>query len=1219
MDDSEKRSGTSAADAAGVGASNAELTSIIGIEGMTCGSCTQAVRMAVSNLPEISSQDISLAQKRGTFLHGPGVTAQKIAEAIEDCGFDARVISNGISDDGENDDYGSDDLFDDVSPLVATGAQSPSKQATSLLSIITRKSKSSIASASRSRSSLDANPTGSAGGKSQSRSHLTVPAAAATTAGRTGGRSSSPALEDEEETDGDVLQLNVRLGNADVGHLAPSSLCRLKVTGMTCASCVGNIERALTQRPGIHSVVVGLMNERADVKYDRGVVSDDDIAAMITDLGFGATLIEEDELEGRVDLTVEGMTCSSCVKVIEDSLRALEGVISASVSLVTKRCHVEYHRNKIGGVRDIIDEIERIGHFTAKIAPKDLNADELKFQGEISKWRFTFFLSLIFAIPTMMIMFNPASFQLAYKVDLNNTGRLITPGLDLRVLLLWILSTIVLAMAGLPFYKSAFQALRHKSTNMDVLIMMATSIAYVYSVCVVIASMARDSTVPDVFFDVPPTLITFIALGRWMEHIAKGKTSQALVDLLSLQATEACLVKLSVKGMIENERTIPLALVQAEDILKVLPGDRIPVDGKVVSGRSSVDESMLTGESLPVPKVVDDVVLGGTLNQTGMLLVQATHVGADSTLAQIVKLVEDAQTSKAPIQYYADWIAAKFVPGVIAISLLTCIVWIIVGATTPSALRDKHCVPRNYGNGTQNGTSGGGGGDHAEVPTAECVIENAFLYAVTVLSIACPCALGLATPTAVMVGTGVGAKRGILIKGGEPLETTHKVKYVIFDKTGTLTHGKPRVVNFKLVGSAATAASASSGGNAAAAAVAAEEKLKRAIAVVGTAESGSEHPLGQAIVEFAKDKLNISTLGQVHGFQAIPGYGLRCDVTSVKFLLATQTLSSNTMEETNDTASQEPVDVNLMTDVISDSSVFEVLIGNREWMRRNDVDVSATVSTDMEQFERLGQTVVLAAVNGHLTALVAIADTLRPEAQCAIATLTSQGITPVMLTGDNYRTARAIASQVGIVNVFAQVLPSHKLQKVKELQEGLGLGEDDQAAHGNPVVAFVGDGINDSPALAQADVGIAIGSGTNVALEAAGIVLIKNDLMDVVAAIDLSRVTMRRIRLNFLWACIYNLIGLPIAAGVLEPAGIRMRPWMAAAAMALSSVTVVCSSLLLRRWKPANTQRQTSLAVALGMTTQADGRSVELELEHAMTKPVHAHGKYSSVQHISSV
>jgi Cu+-exporting ATPase len=610
------------------------------------------------------------------------------------------------------------------------------------------------------------------------------------------------------------------------------------------------------------------------------------------------------------------------------------------------------------------------------LASSAMGEDRLSHKGEIKRWRNTFLLCLVFAIPTMGVAMGLES----------ECPELIYPGLSVRNLILWVLCTVIQFVGGAYFYVSAFRALKHKTTNMDVLIMLATTIAYVYSVIVTIVAMAKEDRVPVIFFETPVMLLVFVALGRWLEHIAKGKTSEALANLMSLQASEATLVTLGPKDTIVSEDSIDIQLVQRGDIIKVIPGDKIPVDGRVLVGDSMVDESMLTGESMPVHKQPEDVVMGGTVNLHGLLLVKATHVGQDSALAQIIRLVEDAQSSKAPIQQFADKIAGFFVPFIIVTAMVTFLIWIIVGNVNYDPIND-FTHRRIDENSTKNESCNR---EYPNQSDSYFAMEFAFQTAITVLCIACPCALGLATPTAVMVGTGQGAKQGILIKGGEPLELAHKVKAVVFDKTGTLTHGKPQVVNAQILQQ-----------------VSSSEK-RRLLAAIGTAEASSEHPLGLAICDYVKEELEVSTLGQVTDFEVIPGCGLTCTVFGLESVIAKP---AEKLDIERDGESPE-----------GDGKKYCVLVGNLEWMDRNQVAVPFATQEVMKKFQELGQTVVLAAIDGKAVALMTIADTIRTDAIDAVALLHQMGNKVVMLTGDNKRTARAIAEQVTVPVCLFRIL-----------------------------------------------------------------------------------------------------------------------------------------------------------------------------------------------------
>uniref|UniRef100_A0A8U7NSJ1 Copper-transporting ATPase 2 n=1 Tax=Corvus moneduloides TaxID=1196302 RepID=A0A8U7NSJ1_CORMO len=899
----------------------------------------------------------------------------------------------------------------------------------------------------------------------------------------------------------------------------------IKIDGMTCNSCVQSIEGAISQRQGVQhvavslagstgtihydpavtsgeelraaiedmgfdasvltgivSVLVALMAGKAEIKYKPELIQPLEIAQLIQNLGFEATVMEDNaETEGQVELLITGMTCASCVHNIESKLMRTNGIFSASVALATSKAHIQFDPEIIGP-RDIIKVIKEIG-FHASVAKRAPNAHNLDHKKEIQQWRKSFLYSLVFGIPVVVIMIYmqiPNGGDRGSKVLERN----LIPGLSILNLLFFILCTFVQFLGGWYFYVQAYKSLRHKTTNMDVLIVLATTIAYLYScVILIVAIIEKAEKSPVTFFDTPPMLFVFIALGRWLEHIAKGKTSEALAKLMSLQATEATVVTLGPDHSIVREEQVPVELVQRGDVIKVVPGGKFPVDGKVIEGSSMADESLITGEPMPVIKKPGSTVIAGSINAHGSLLVNATHVGSDTTLAQIVKLVEEAQMSKAPIQQLADKFSGYFVPFIIIISTVTLIAWTTIGFV------NFDIIKKYFPNQSKN------------ISKAEIILRFAFQTSITVLSIACPCSLGLATPTAVMVGTGVAAQNGILIKGGKPLEMAHQIKTVMFDKTGTITCGVPKVMRVLLMGDTAML------------------PLKKVLAVVGTAEASSEHPLGMAVTKYCKEELGTESLGYCTDFQAVPGCGISCKVGGVEAILGSE-LNVNISGDSSAPLGDNAVITLLESQGPSASQKYSVLIGNREWMRRNGLNIRNDVNDAMTNHEMKGQTAILVAIDGMLCGMIAIADTVKQEAALAVHTLQSMGIDVVLITGDNRKTAKAIATQVGIKKVFAEVLPSHKVAKVQELQNG------------KKKVAMVGDGVNDSPALARADVGIAIGTGTDVAIEAADVVLIRNDLLDVVASIHLSKRTVRRIRINLILALIYNMLGIPIAAGM---------------------------------------------------------------------------------------
>jgi P-type Cu+ transporter len=738
-----------------------------------------------------------------------------------------------------------------------------------------------------------------------------------------------------------------------------------------------------------------------------------------------------------LNLAIGGMHCASCSAVIEMSLGAVSGVVEASVNLATERAKVVYNSAEITK-GEIIKIIVNTGYTAFEIvegesADKQRAAQDKEYKSLKNSLIFAASLSvplLILSLPMMGL----GGFLGPFKMMWMNFAY--------NKIVLFALATPVQFIAGWRFYEGSWAAIKNRSGNMDLLIALGTSAAYFYSVAAVFFIEG------EVFFETAALLITFVLLGKLLEAKAKGRTSDAIKKLIGLSPKTARVIRDGVEIEIQIDDVV------VGDIVIVKPGEKIPVDGKILEGTTAIDESMITGESVPAEKGPGDTVIGATINKNGMVNFEATKVGKDTMLAQIIKLVEDAQGSRAPIQRFADQVSAYFVPAVVLISVATFTVWYLIGS----------------------------GPDR---------FVFALLAGTAVMVIACPCALGLATPTAIMVGTGKGAENGILIKGGEALETAHKLNAIVFDKTGTLTNGQPVVTDLIPFG---------------------EYKDDEVLRLAASLEKGSEHPLAEAVVNKAAE--TALDLTKVENFQAIPGHG-------VHGLLSGK----------------------------------EILFGNRKLMVENGLD--PFVHEDkIAALETEGKTVMILAEKAELIGLVAVADTIKASTREAVAKLKEMGITVAMITGDNERTAEAIAKQAGIEVVLAEVLPEDKAREVKKLQDS------------GKIVAMVGDGINDAPALAQADVGIALGSGTDVAIEAGEIVLIKDDIRDVVTAIELSRATIRKIRSNMFWALFYNTLGIPIAAGVLYPVfHIMLRPEIAGAAMALSSVSVVSNSLLLRRFK----------------------------------------------------
>jgi P-type Cu+ transporter len=794
----------------------------------------------------------------------------------------------------------------------------------------------------------------------------------------------------------------------------------LNIGGMSCINCAHTIEKELAKLNGVTQATVNLAAEQAIIGYNPDLVTQNTIETVITDSGYHV-------IHEKIVLLIGGMSCVNCAKTIEKALGNREGVYNAVVNFATESVSVEYNPQQIS-LPSIKKTIQDSGYQVIEQQQKtqeDTASEERK--RHIRNLKILLATSVALTIPILVLMWlSPL------PMEQNN-------------ILMFLLATPVQFIVGWTFYVGTYKGLRNKTTNMDTLIAMGTSTAWIYSTIVTFAPDVFPGA--GVFFDTATMIMSFILLGKLLDAVAKGRTSEAIRKIMGLQAKTARVIR---NG---KEQEIPVEEVKVGDIVMVRPGEKIPVDGTVTEGYSAVDEKVITGESIPVEKRSGDQVVGSTMNKTGMLKFKATKVGKDTVLAQIISMVEDALTSKAPIQRLADIASGYFVPAIIITATLSALAWyFIIGAS--------------------------------------------FIFSLTVfiavLIVACPCALGLATPTAIMVGVGKGAENGILIKSGEALETVYKLQAIVFDKTGTLTKGEPEVTDI--------APSEPFG----------EVQLLQFAAI---AEKNSEHPLGAAILKKAKEK-GIQ-VDEPELFNAIPGYGVEVEHGGAK-----------------------------------------ILLGNRKLMEANNLDISA-LDGKMSVFEEEGKTAMLLAVDNQLVGLIAVADTLKEHSTDAVKTLQQMGLEVIMITGDNQRTAKAIAAQAGVNRVFAEVLPSEKATEIKRLQsEG-------------KVVAMVGDGINDAPALAQANIGIAVGSGTDVAIETGDIVLIKNDLRDVVVAIQLSRATIKKIRQNLFWAFFYNIVLIPLAAGAFYPIlHVLFNPVYAAAAMASSSVTVVTNASLLRRFKP---------------------------------------------------
>ncbi|KAL7750177.1 Cu(2+)-transporting P-type ATPase [Sorochytrium milnesiophthora] len=1077
-----------------------------------------------------------------------------------------------------------------------------------------------------------------------------------------------------------------------------------QIEGMTCAACVSSIERALPANPGILSVKVSLLAERAEVQFDASQYSDvaKQIGDYIEDMGFGAKLLSvkshysssSSSSSGgkqasavanvsalsRTELAIFGMTCAVCSGTIEREVAKMPGVKSVTVTLALERAVIEYEAG-IVGVRDLIVRIEELG-FDALVPDENVSVqiDALNKTKDIVEWRTAFQRCLVYSVPNFIIgmaipmianamspmppptmgggdsdndhMSSPHMHRKLTFLDND-----ILPGLSISHLLQIILTIPVQFGIGRRFYVSAYKSVKHGSASMDVLVALGTSAAFFSSLFSVLYSMVSPTHPPaTVFFDTSTMLITFITMGKYLENRAKGQTSTALTKLLSLKPSYATLLAIDpASGDVTGERQIPSEHIQVNDVLRVLPGERVPADGVIITGNSTIDESFITGEPVPVAKSVNDTVIGGTVNGPGAFTMRAALVGADTALSQIVKLVEDAQTSKAPIQRWADKVAGYFVPVVVGLALLTFVSWLVIvkthGGFPFTVLGFSHDV------------------DEVFVCIQICI---------SVIVVACPCTLGLSVPTAVMVGTGVGAQYGILIKGGESLEKVHKVNTVIFDKTGTLTEvfmrkpGKLTVAAFDIL--ADRHLMVSSADLMHTQQVFLTDDLF--LLLIGAAESYSEHPLARSVAVFAKEKLggvsSFESVTTVDDFQSQPGLGISCLVT-------VRHGEANTSADA--TFSQQTLQLP------SESVSVPVFIGNRTFLSSHGIELSAEVRARHDAYAARGLTVVFVAINREFTALVALGDTLKPNAARVVSELKSMGLNVAMVTGDNHITAKVVASQCGITEVFAGVSPSGKAKIIQAIQRneadsinlrdisrssslncaspigtprrlsadalnnrmrrssskrarlarltnalsgsmqalrarmrrssgavgssdsinslsshksaassssssggGYSRLDDDfletggasssssgsflsrflpfrSSAPRRSAVAMIGDGINDSPALAVADIGIALGTGTDIAMDAADLVIMRASLLDLVVAIDLSRTIFRRIHINFFWAIFYNIVAIPLAMGLGLPWGVALHPMAAGFAMIFSSVSVVLSSLLLKWYK----------------------------------------------------
>lgn len=802
-----------------------------------------------------------------------------------------------------------------------------------------------------------------------------------------------------------------------------------KIEGMTCSACANRVERFVKKLDGVNNANVNFATETLNVEFDENKLNNEIIENTVVKAGYGV----KKNLK-TYTFKVEGMTCSACSARVERVTKKLKGVQSSVVNLTTEKLTISIDEDEIG-YSQIKAAVDKAGY---KLVKEEEKAEEKKKLDASEVLLRRFIVSAIFTVPLLVItMGHMLGMPLPMIID-----SMMNP---LNFAVIQLALTLPVMVMGYKFYKVGLKNLVKLSPNMDSLIAISTLAAVIYSIFGIYKISTGDTMYAmHLYFESAAVILTLITLGKYLEAVSKGRTSQAIKALMGLAPKTATVIRNS------SEVVIPVEEVIVGDIVLVKPGEKLPVDGDVIEGSTAIDESMLTGESIPVEKSIGSSVIGASINKTGFIKYKATKVGKDTALAQIVKVVEDAQGSKAPIAQLADVISAYFVPTVIILAIIASIGWLIAGETSVFSLT----------------------------------------IFIAVLVIACPCALGLATPTAIMVGTGKGAENGVLIKGGEALETTHQINTIVFDKTGTITEGKPVVTDIITNGIS-------------------EDEI---LALAASSEKGSEHPLGEAIVRGAEEKnLEFKTIEE---FNAIPGHGIEVKIEG--------------------------------------KTIF---VGNRKLMNEKSIGMEV-LAKDSDRLASEGKTPMYVSIDGILRGIIAVADTVKPSSRNAIEALHNMGIKVAMITGDNKKTADAIAKQVGIDIVLAEVLPEDKANEVKKLQ-----GE-------NQKVAMVGDGINDAPALAQADVGIAIGSGTDVAIESADIVLMKSDLMDVTTAIKLSKATIRNIKQNLFWAFGYNVLGIPVAMGILHIfGGPLLNPMIAAAAMSLSSVSVLTNALRLRNFK----------------------------------------------------
>ncbi|KHN96870.1 ATPase, P-type, heavy metal translocating [Metarhizium album ARSEF 1941] len=1094
-------------------------TTTLRVQGMTCGACTSAVEAGFKGVAGVGSVSVSLVMERAVVMHDPRIiSADQVREIIEDRGFDAELLSTDLQ-----------------SPVAVRFPEKKGDENDTTFVTTTVAIHGMTCGACT--SAVEGGFKDVPGVKTFSISLLSERAVIEHDAALLTAERIAEIIEDRG-FGSEVLDTAKPTQEAGGDSHSGIATTTVAIEGMTCGACTAAVEGGFQGVEGVLKFNISLLAERAVITHDVSKISPEQIAETIEDRGFDATVLSTQfesgslgPLASTAQFKMFGHLDAATAQALEAKLGSVPGIRSVSVSLSTQRLTVT-HQPGIIGLRGIVEAVERQGLNALVADSQDNNAqlESLAKTREITEWRTAFRTSLTFAIPVFIVgMVLPMALP---SLDFGKI--LLLPGLYLGDVVCLVLTIPVQFGIGKRFYVSAYKSVKHGSPTMDVLVILGTSCAFFFSVFAMLVSvLLSPHTRPSTIFDTSTMLITFITFGRFLENQAKGQTSKALSRLMSLTPSMATIYAdpIAAEKAVEawaksaedvktpktpqqvpdlggpsayEEKSIPTELLQVGDIVIIRPGDKIPADGSLVRGETYVDESMVTGEAMSVQKRLGANLIGGTVNGNGRFDFRVTRAGRDTQLSQIVKLVQDAQTTRAPIQQLADTLAGYFVPTILVLGLLTFMAWMVLSHVLPSP-------PKIF----LQDASGG--------KIMVCV-----KLCISVIVFACPCALGLATPTAVMVGTGVGAENGILIKGGGALQRTTKVTHVVLDKTGTITHGKMSVAKSTLVPPWRDN----------------EWRMRLWWTLVGLSEMGSEHPVGRAILAAAKEELGVDPEGAVQGsvgeFKIKVGRGVSALVEPA--------------------SSAERVR-------------YRVLAGNVKYLEENGVEVpreaidaseatnaaSATKATKtLSKSPSAGTTNIFVAVDGQYTGHLCLADVIKEGAAAAISVLHRMGIKTAVVTGDQRSTALAVAAAVGISShdVYAGVSPDQKQAIIKQIQ---GRGE---------VVAMVGDGINDSPALATADVGIAMSSGTDVAMEAADVVLMRpTDLMSIPAALHLTRSIFRRIKLNLAWACLYNVVGLPVAMGMFLPFGLHMHPMMAGFAMACSSVSVVVSSLLLKFWK----------------------------------------------------